>query len=36
MLRVTMFAAPIDMIAAGTSAPSAIAAQQNPANHSGN
>src|SRR5581483_1228674 len=35
MLRVTRLAAPIDMIAAGTSAPSAIAAKQKPANHGG-
>src|SRR5277367_4846094 len=36
MLRVKVLAAPIDMIAAGTRAPSAIAAKQKPANQSGN
>src|ERR1700743_931400 len=36
MLRVKVLAAPIDMTAAGTSAPSAIAAKQKPANQSGN
>src|SRR5690242_21345510 len=35
MLRVNRLAAPIDMIAAGTSAPSAIAAKQKPANQGG-
>src|ERR1700733_6275833 len=34
--RVNRFEAAIDMIAAGTSAPIATAARQNPANHSGN
>ena len=36
MLRVKVLAAPIDITAAGTSAPSAIAAKQKPANQSGN
>ena len=36
MLRVNVLAAPIDITAAGTSAPSAIAAKQKPANQSGN
>ena len=36
MLRVHRFAAAIDMIAAGTSAPIAIAAKATPANQSGN
>src|SRR5881275_720726 len=36
MLRVKRFAAAIDMIAAGTSAPIAIAAYPTPANHEGN
>src|SRR6185437_1134709 len=35
MLRVKRLAAPMDMIAAGTSAPKAMAAKQNPANHGG-
>src|SRR5271163_3027439 len=35
MLRVKVLAAPIDITAAGTSAPSAIAAKQKPANQSG-
>ena len=35
MLRVNRFAAAIDMIAAGTSAPIPIAAKQTPANHDG-
>ena len=35
MLRVKVFAAAIDMIAAGTSAPIAIAANATPANHDG-
>src|SRR5205823_481464 len=34
--RVNRFEAAMDMIAAGTSAPIATAARQNPANHSGN
>ena len=34
-LRVKVFAAPIDMTAAGTSAPIAIAAKQKPANQAG-
>src|SRR6476661_10759815 len=36
MLRVNVFAAAIDMIAAGTSAPMAMAAKATPANHDGN
>src|SRR5262249_42288025 len=36
MLRVNRLAAAIDMMAAGTSAPTAMAAKQNPANHDGN
>ena len=36
MLRVKRFAAAIDMIAAGTSAPMAMAANATPANHAGN
>ena len=36
MLRVNRFAAAIDMIAAGTSAPIAIAANATPANQDGN
>src|SRR4051794_35774448 len=36
MLRVNRFAAAIDMIAAGTRAPIAIAAYPTPANHEGN
>ena len=36
MLRVNRFAAAIDMIAAGTSAPIPIAANATPANQSGN
>ena len=36
MLRVNRFAAAIDMIAAGTSAPMPIAANATPANQSGN
>ena len=36
MLRVHKFDAAIDMIAAGTSAPIAIAAKATPANHDGN
>ena len=36
MLRVNRFAAAIDMIAAGTSAPMPIAAKEMPANQSGN
>ena len=36
MLRVKVLAAAIDMIAAGTSAPIAIAANATPANHDGN
>ena len=36
MLRVNRFAAAIDMIAAGTSAPMPIAAYATPANQSGN
>ena len=35
MLRVNRLAAAIDIIAAGTNAPMAIAAKQNPANHEG-
>ena len=35
-LRVNRLAAAIDMIAAGTSAPIAMAERQKPANHSGN
>ena len=35
-LRVNRFEAAIDMMAAGTSAPTAMAARQKPANHSGN
>ena len=35
MLRVNRFAAAIDMTAAGTSAPIAIAANANPSNHDG-
>ena len=35
MLRVKMFAVAIDMIAAGTSAPMAIAAKATPTNHDG-
>ncbi len=36
MLRLNVLAAAIDMIAAGTSAPIAIAAKATPANHAGN
>ena len=36
MLRVHRFAAAIDMIAAGTSAPITMAAYATPANHAGN
>ena len=36
MLRVNRLAAAIDMIAAGTSAPMAIAAKATPTNHDGN
>jgi hypothetical protein len=36
MFRVKVFAAPMDMTAAGTSAPIAMAAKQNPTNQSGN
>src|SRR6476661_6728766 len=36
MLRVNVFAAAIDMIAAGTRAPIATAAKATPANHDGN
>ena len=36
MLRLKVLAAAIDMIAAGTSAPIAMAAKATPANHAGN